>query len=132
MPSPGVFVVAAAALLLAAGCLNQHGGAAGHLQGVAVAGPTCPVVTDPPQSGCEDRPVAGAEIVIVSGAGDEVATVTTGDDGRFAVDLAAGRYEVRPQPVEGLMHKAQPLPMTVTVTIAQPVSVKISYDTGIR
>ncbi len=57
-----------------------------------MAGPTCPVVTDPPQSGCGDRPVAGASLVIVDDAGDEVATATTGDDGRFRLDLPPGTY----------------------------------------
>ncbi|HEX6475057.1 MAG TPA: carboxypeptidase-like regulatory domain-containing protein [Candidatus Limnocylindria bacterium] len=100
------------------------------LEGIAVAGPTCPVVTDPPQSGCEDQPVEGARLVIVDRTGDEVATVVTGADGRFQVDLAPGTYEVQPQPVEGLMHTA--VPVTVHVASGEPAEVTISYDTGIR
>ena len=102
----------------------------GRLQGIAVAGPTCPVVTDPPQSGCEDRPVEGARLVIVDDEGEEVVTATSGADGRFEVELAPGTYEVRPQPVEGLMHSAEPV--SVVVAIGDPVEVTISYDTGIR
>ena len=102
----------------------------GRLEGVAVAGPICPVVTDPPQSGCEDRPVEGARLVIVDDDGDRVTTATTGADGRFQVDLAPGAYQVRPQPVEGLMHTATPV--SVNVTIGDPAEVTISYDTGIR
>lgn len=103
---------------------------AGSLEGIAVAGPTCPVVTDPPQSGCEARPVEGARLAIVDEAGDEVATATTGADGRFQVDLAPGTYEIQPQPVEGLMHTAAPV--TVNVPLDEPAEVTISYDTGIR
>ena len=102
----------------------------GRLEGIAVAGPTCPVVTDPPQSGCEDRPVEGARLIIVSEEGDEVTTATTGADGRFEVDLRPGTYEVQPQPVDGLMHTAEPV--TAVVTIGDPAEITISYDTGIR
>jgi hypothetical protein len=102
----------------------------GSIDGVALAGPTCPVVTDPPQSGCDDRPVVGATLVIVDGAGEEVATATTGDDGRFRLDLPPGTYEVQPQAVHGLMGTAPPV--TATVVIGQSVEVTVSYDTGIR
>ena len=129
-------VVAVAAILLTtmAACTPGTGAsptaALGRLAGIAVAGPTCPVVTDPPQSGCDDRPVAGATLLIVDEAGDEVATATTGDDGRFRVDLPAGTYEVQPQEVDGLMGMAPPV--TATVVIGQSVDVTVSYDTGIR
>ena len=102
----------------------------GRLEGIAVAGPICPVVTDPPQSGCEDRPVEGARLVIVDDEGAEVMTATTGADGRFEVELAPGTYEVQPQPVEGLMHTAEPV--SAVVPIGDLVEVTISYDTGIR
>lgn len=103
---------------------------AGSLEGIAVAGPTCPVVTDPPQSGCEARPVEGASLLIVNQAGEEVATATTDAGGRFRVHLAPGTYEIQPQPVVGLMHTAAPL--TVNVVLDEPAEVTISYDTGIR
>lgn len=95
-----------------------------------MAGPTCPVVTDPPQSGCDDRPVAGATLLVFSNSGHRVATVTADGNGRVALDLPPGNYELRPQPVEGLMGTAPPV--TVTVAIGQPAEVTVSYDTGIR
>jgi hypothetical protein len=102
----------------------------GVLEGIALAGPTCPVVTDPPQSGCEDRPVVGARLEIVDEDGAQVATATTGADGRFQVELAPGTYAVRPQPVEGLMQTAASV--SVNVAIEDPAEVTLSYDTGIR
>lgn len=99
--------------------------------GIAVAGPTCPVVTDPPQSGCDDRPVAGAELVIIDDSGNEMGRVTTGEAGRFTVQVPAGAYRLEPQPVDGLMGTASELPFTVSGTGQQPELVVI-YDTGIR
>lgn len=101
------------------------------MRGIALAGPVCGVVTDPPDPACDDRPVVGAEIVIRNEAGEAVARVSTGDDGRFSIALAAGRYELVPQPVEGLMGTAA----TIEVVVADgqdPDEIVISYDTGIR
>jgi hypothetical protein len=129
-------VVAVAAILSTtmAACTPGTGpsstAALGRVAGIAVAGPTCPVVTDPPQSGCDDRPVAGAMLVIVDAAGDQVATATTADDGRFRLDLPPGTYERQPQEVDGLLGTAAPV--TATVVIGQSVEVTVSYDTGIR
>ena len=99
--------------------------------GVVTAGPVCPVVTDPPDPSCEDRPVAGAEIVVRNASGDAVARARSADDGTFSVTVAAGTYELVPQPVEGLMGTAAPVEVTVGEG-AQAERIEISYDTGIR
>jgi len=95
------------------------------------SGPTCPVVSDPPDPECDDRPVEGAQIVVRDGAGAEVARMTSGADGTAAIDLAPGRYVLVPQPVEGLLGTGP----SVTVTVVSGVDaelVTIDYDTGIR
>ena len=101
------------------------------ITGVVTAGPVCPVVTDPPDPSCEDRPVAGAEIVVRNASGDEVARARSADDGTFSVSVAAGTYELVPQPVEGLMGTAAPVEVTVGEG-APAERIEISYDTGIR
>jgi len=101
------------------------------ITGIVTAGPVCPVVRDPPDPACDDRPVAGAEIVVRDASGNEVARVRSGEDGTFSVAVAAGRYELVPQPVEGLMGTAAPVVVDVkTGPPGAPISV--SYDTGIR
>jgi len=124
-----------ALVLLAATMLSACGPEAGPpettVSGVVLAGPVCPVVTDPPDPACEDRPVADAEIVVRDESGDSVATVRSAEDGSFSIALAEGRYELLPQPVEGLMGTAA----TVIVTVEDGVPLEpiaISYDTGIR
>jgi hypothetical protein len=101
------------------------------VRGTVTAGPTCPVVTNPPQPGCEERPVAGAVLVFTDATGHEAARVTAAADGTFAVELVPGAYRVTPEPAEGLM--GTPEPIDVTVVAGQPMTeLQISYDTGIR
>jgi hypothetical protein len=101
------------------------------LSGQALAGPTCPVVTDPPDPSCEDRPVAGAVIVVLDGDGAEVARLESDADGNFSIRLPPGSYQLVPRPVEGMMGTAQPVEVEL-VAGADPEPIVISYDTGIR
>lgn len=101
------------------------------VSGVVVAGPTCPVVTDPPDPACEDRPVAGARIVVKDADGDEVAIAVSEEEGAFSVELEPGRYELVAQPMEGLLGTAPPVSVVVVEgTDSEPLT--LVYDTGIR
>ena len=122
-------LLATVASLLLACC--QAPSADQAITGIVTAGPVCPVVTDPPDPSCEDRPVAGAEIVVRNASGDEVARVRTAEDGTFSISVAAGQYELVPQPVEGLMGTAAAVEVTVREG-GLPAPVEIIYDTGIR
>jgi hypothetical protein len=98
------------------------------IAGQALAGPTCPVVR-PGDSNCNDRPVAGATILIRDAGGTVVAQVTTDANGRFQVAVPPGSYRIEPQQVTGLMGTASPINVTVGSALE---TVKVAYDTGIR
>ncbi len=103
------------------------------IAGRAVAGPTCPVVQNPPDPSCADRPVAGAVVVVRDGSGAETARTTTAADGTFLLAVpGAGSWVVEAQPVEGLMGT----PASVTVEVGDGLSAwaaaVLAYDTGIR
>jgi hypothetical protein len=100
------------------------------LRGRVLAGPTCPVAR-PGQSGCDDRPVAGARIDVTTAAGAPVATLVSDAGGMFSARLAPGRYVLTPQPVEGLMGTAQPIEVNVAAG-QSTAELTVSYDTGIR
>ena len=102
-----------------------------ELRGRVTAGPTCPVERDPPDPTCEDRPVSGAEMVVLDVDGREVTRARSGEDGGFRVDLPPGEYQLVPQPVDGLMGTAPPLEVLLETGIDTP-PVEIGYDTGIR
>lgn len=110
---------------LAAAC---GGGATGLLEGTVTLGPIAPV--EQPGGGPNSRPYA-AVIDIRTRDGSHVATVESGANGRFSVQLAAGGYRLVPRPPE-----EQPLPfatpLDVTVTEGRTTSVEIAYDSGIR
>lgn len=98
------------------------------IQGRALAGPTCPVVTANDPS-CDDRPIAGATVLILDAGGSEVARLVTDSAGHYLVTLPSGPYSIEPQPVDGVMRIAAP----VAVTVADGyVIVDLQYDTGIR
>lgn len=96
----------------------------------AVAGPTCPVETIPPDPACAPRLVAGAKVDILDGQGATVATVVLDAQGAAVVALPAGNYVVQAQPAAGLM--GTPESMNVTVVDGTLTPVVLSYDTGIR
>jgi hypothetical protein len=94
------------------------------------AGPTCPVVANPPQPGCDPKPVANAQVIVRDPAGNELATATSDDKGEIQTQLAPGAYYVEPQPVEGLLGQAPPVAFSVVG--GETVDLSIDYDTGIR
>ena len=101
------------------------------IRGTVVLGPTCPVSTDP---GADDpvpclTPYA-ASLVILDSEGGRVQSVTSGNDGKFQVDLPPGEYVVTPVTGADTYPIAQPV--SVTVGPGAYVDVEINYDTGIR
>jgi hypothetical protein len=115
---------------------SPSGGAGGSgsgrmgIDGVATAGPVCPVERTPPDPRCAPRPVADAVLIVRDAAGLEIGRARTATDGTFFVAVPAGGYVVEPQPVEGLLGTAPP--QTVTVGAGATVTIAIDYDTGIR
>jgi hypothetical protein len=101
------------------------------LRGTVTAGPTCPVVQNPPDPACADRPVADAVILVTNAAGDLIMRITTGADGTYDVPLGPGVYTLTPRPVEGLM--GTPEAQLVRLEAGEGVVIiDFSYDTGIR
>ena len=98
------------------------------VSGMAMAGPVCPVETNPDPA-CAPRPVVDATVLALSDSG-AVVDSRTGHDGRFRFVLAPGRYQIIAQPAEGLMGVPPPLDVEV---LSEPLDVGVlMYDTGIR
>ena len=103
----------------------------GFILGTVVAGPQCPVQQDPPQPGCEDKPVAQAQIIITGNAlGGVPIPVTTDRNGGFFIGLEPGDYVVAAQPFEGYLGTPEPLQVMVRGGVQEEIA--LQYDTGIR
>ena len=100
------------------------------VEGRLVAGPVCPVETDPPDPACAPRPVEGAVIVATAPDGRRYRT-ESGPDGRFRLDVAPGVVRVEFLSVEGLT--GIPEALEVEAVEGEVVDLgDIGYDTGIR
>lgn len=115
-------------LLVTASCTGPP---AEHFEvsGMALAGPVCPVETEPPDPNCAPRPVVGATIEAIDSSGSTAGTAITDADGRFVLTVSSGEYTINALPAEGLM--GTPAPVEITVTGPIDVGV-LTYDTGIR
>jgi hypothetical protein len=95
----------------------------------AVAGPTCPVETVPPDPACAPRAVV-ATIIVRDAQGADVAKAVTDPAGTVFVALDPGEYVIVGTPVEGLM--GTPDEQSATVADGATTAVTLAYDTGIR
>jgi hypothetical protein len=92
----------------------------------ATVGPSCPGPERPGQV-CT-QPYAG-EFVVTNNAAEEVARVTTNQDGQALVDLPPSEYTVTLQ-AEG--NYPTSAPVTVTVVAGEYADVNIELDSGMR
>jgi hypothetical protein len=118
-----------AAATLGSGCGQGPGIPAldSGIEGVATAGPTCPVAVAGHY--CPPKPIS-AVVAVHDGSGREVTRFTTGGDGRFRVSLAPGRYTLVQPPSPPMPRLLEPVP--VTVTAGRYTSIQLDFDTGIR
>jgi hypothetical protein len=94
------------------------------IRGTVVAGPQCPVV----QAGspCPDAPWNGT--IRITGDDGVDLEISTFDEGRFAVAIGPGTYQVQAE----VMGPATAPPVTVEVPGQGYVEVKLTVDSGIR
>jgi hypothetical protein len=118
-----------AALVAPLGCTGDvllGPDAAQGIDGLVLLGPICPVQTE--ANPCPDQPYA-ATIVVEDEGGGRITTLHSGEDGRFRVGLAPGRYRLVPE-------SGNPLPSAGEQDVEVPagtwVDLTVGYDTGIR
>jgi Carboxypeptidase regulatory-like domain len=117
-------------LLLLTACAPDGSEAASSsgVRGQVLLGPTCPVVQE--GSPCPDEPVGGVEVRALTD-GEAIAETTSGEDGRFELELPPGRYTL-----EAVVDPDGPgmfaKPVAVTITAGAFVEVVVPVDSGIR
>ena len=102
----------------------------GVVAGKVVAGPVCPVQTDPPTPGCEDQPVGDAPILMGEVGSEELIPVHVAADGTFSVQAPAGTYVITADPLQEFL--GTPEPIEFTIEAGEILDLVVIYDTGIR
>gem|GEM_PF-1077791 len=100
------------------------------IRGTVLLGPTCPVMRDPPDPQCADKPYQTT--VTISRASSPAlvfATAQSAADGTFAVSLPPGEYVVGAKGGATLPRCAQ---TPATVGASGYTQITVSCDTGIR
>jgi hypothetical protein len=116
---------AGALVVVALACCADPHLSQGRVEGVVLAGPTCPV--EQPGQLCLPRPVDGE---VQAMQNDQVkASAHTDPSGRFELAVAAGNYTLTVD-VGGPFPRCEPVP--VEVRVAATVTADIDCDTGIR
>ncbi|MBP9855837.1 MAG: hypothetical protein KBC48_00805 [Candidatus Pacebacteria bacterium] len=103
----------------------------GSIFGAVLLGPTCPVVQDPPDPICADKPYATSLVVTTPDGARVIKQFTSDESGRFNVDLPAGEYTIRSAAAANIL----PYCASVESIIVKPndsTEVAVSCDTGIR
>lgn len=101
----------------------------GKVTGTILLGLTCPVLRDPPDPDCTDKPIFGDFIVQNAMGNVEFARFGTQRDGSFSVTLPAGEYYITWAEPQGLPGQQGRL---VNVIAGETTEVTIVFDTGIR
>jgi hypothetical protein len=115
-------------LLLLTACASDEAASSSGVRGQVLLGPTCPVVQE--GSPCPDEPLGGVEVRALAN-GEAIAQTTSGEDGRFELDLPPGRYTLEAvvgPDGPGMFAK----PVAVTVTAGAFIEVVVPVDSGIR
>ncbi|MDB5194174.1 MAG: protein of unknown function with transrane region [Parcubacteria group bacterium] len=101
----------------------------GELTGTVTLGPTCPVMRNPPDPGCEDKAYQTTVVVSVASSGKEVGRQETDASGRFKFAFLPGTYTVTA--LGGSVYPRCEVATAVLVRAATTTTA-ISCDTGIR
>lgn len=100
----------------------------GKISGTILLGPTCPVMKDPPDQKCADKPIFGEFIVKDIAGVNEIARFSTQQDGSFFVSLPAGEYSIESETPLGLGIQTY----RIEVRAGEKSEYTITFDTGIR
>ena len=111
------------------GAADGGAGATG-IRVTAVASPTCPVETVPPDPACAPRPVPGVAVRALDSEGNALQEAILDAAGTAFLAVPPGTYVVTAEAADGLM--GPPDDQTAVVDAGQSTSVILAFDTGIR
>ena len=101
------------------------------ISGMVLLGPTCPVISDPPDPECADKPYATALVVTTSDQTSVIKAFRSDETGRFSVQVAPGEYSIRSEAASNVLPFCSSNG-NIKVNINAHTETTVSCDTGIR
>ncbi|HXW02211.1 MAG TPA: hypothetical protein VD828_02415, partial [Candidatus Nitrosotenuis sp.] len=102
----------------------------GSIYGMVLLGPTCPVVSDPPDPECADKPYQTNLVVTNTDQSRVIKEFSSDEDGKFYVDVPPGEYTISSAAAANVLPYCSS--DTIEVDINSGVEVTVFCDTGIR
>ena len=99
------------------------------VRGVVLLGPTCPVMRDPPDPQCADKPYATTVTAHRDGVKEAFARTQSDANGAFEFSLPPGSYKII---AAGGTMLPRCSPVSIAVAASGYATTTISCDTGIR
>lgn len=101
------------------------------ISGMVLLGPTCPVIKDPPDEECADKPYATALVVTTHDQARVIKEFRSEETGKFSVQLAPGEYAIRSAAASNILPYCSSSEIIV-VYAGQYTETTVFCDTGIR
>lgn len=101
------------------------------ISGMVLLGPTCPVMRDPPDPECADKPYATALVVTTSDQALVIKELRSEETGKFSVQVAPGEYAIRSAAASNILPYCSSSG-TIKVNASVYTETTVYCDTGIR
>ncbi|MCR4279496.1 MAG: hypothetical protein NUV78_02025 [Candidatus Zambryskibacteria bacterium] len=101
------------------------------VRGIVMLGPTCPVVQDPPDSECDDKPFKTNLVLTTADGVSIVKSFSSDAQGKFSIAVSPGYYLIRSAPGGPIMPSCAKGEV-IEVRANSYTVTTVSCDTGIR
>lgn len=101
------------------------------IRGTVLLGPTCPVVMDPPDPQCAERPYKTSLVVTTVDGARVIKQFSSDDSGKFEVKIEPGEYAIRSAAAANILPYCASNG-TVRVNTNSYSEITVNCDTGIR
>ena len=103
----------------------------GTIIGSVLLGPTCPVVKDPPEEQCADKPYKANLALTTTDQAKVIKKFSSDENGRFTVEAPPGEYSIRSAAASNILPYCSSNE-TIKVDAGLYVEIAVYCDTGIR
>ncbi|OGY61172.1 MAG: hypothetical protein A3F99_00740 [Candidatus Colwellbacteria bacterium RIFCSPLOWO2_12_FULL_43_11] len=101
------------------------------VNGLVLLGPTCPVVKDPPEEQCADKPYKTNLALTTNDGARVIKEFSSDENGRFIVEAPPGEYSIRSAVASNIWPYCSSNE-TIKLEAGSSVETTVSCDTGIR